>query len=97
MRYFKYHWNESRGDAHDDWGTPWWYIEVADDGYVERQVEQYASGACLTYDRAYIEDEFGGLAEKPIEPEDWRVLQPFSAPEFEAVWSSARPLNRRGG
>ena len=97
MRYFKFHWNESRGDAHDDWGTSWWYFEVADDGYVERQVEQYANGACLTYDRGHVEDKFGGLAEKPVEREDWKELQPFSAAEFEAAWSSARPLNRKSG
>ena len=31
MRYFKFHWEESRGDAYDDWGASWWYFEVADD------------------------------------------------------------------
>ena len=97
MRYFKFHWNESRRDAHDDWGTSWWYFEVADDGYVERQVEHYAKVLALTYDRGHLEDSFGRLAEKPVEREDWQKLQPFTAAEFEAVWSSARPVNRTSG
>jgi hypothetical protein len=83
--------------THKTTGAPLGYFEVADDGYVERQVEQYGNGACLTYDRRHIEDKFGGLAEKPLEVEEWKELHPFSAAEFEAVWSSARPLNRKSG
>jgi hypothetical protein len=94
MRYFKAHWNECRGDTHDDWGTSWWYFEVADDGNVERQVEQYANGTCLTYDRDHIEDQYGGLAEKPLDPDDLKQFQLFSAVEFETIWSSVQPLNR---
>jgi hypothetical protein len=95
MEYFCFHWEESRGDQHDDWGTSWWYFEVADDGYVERQIEQYANGTCLAYDRGHLEDRFGGLAEKRVGRDDWPALRESSAEAFEAVWSQARPINRK--
>jgi hypothetical protein len=28
MRYFKQHWGESRGDAHNAWGCSLWYFET---------------------------------------------------------------------
>lgn len=97
MRYYKFFWDESRGDAHDDWGTSWWFFEVTDDGYAERQLERYASGVDLMYERStHIEDQYGGLAEKPIDRRDWPEVVPIDKPDFEAAWSSARPINREG-
>jgi hypothetical protein len=97
MLYFKSYWNESRGDKHDDWGKSWWYFEVADDGYVVRQIEQYANGTCLTYDHSHIEDKFGGLSEKPFEPKELKQFHAISEAEFKTTWSSVQPLNRNSG
>lgn len=47
LKYARRHWNETRGGQHDALGTSWWYFEVADDGRVIRQVEQYESGVLL--------------------------------------------------
>ena len=80
LRYFKRRWDESRGDEYKSWGPSDWYFEVDDDCYVIRQLEQYDNGAVLKYDEAYIEDEFGGLAEK--------------APDLENAWSSMVARNR---
>lgn len=52
-----------RGDQYDAWGTSWWYFEVADDGRVIRQVEQYESGVLLHYSAEHDEDTYGELAQ----------------------------------
>jgi hypothetical protein len=83
--YVKRYWNETRGDEHDAWGTSWWYFEVDSEGWVLRQVEQYDSGVRLSYSEEHEEDEFGMLAEKPLdlsEPE-YSMISPQ---EFESVW-----------
>ena len=97
MLYFRFHWLESRGDEHNDWGTSWWYLEVAENGRVERQIERYASGVELIYDRDQLEDQYGGLAEKTIDHEEWPELEPMVASDFNALWTAAQPLNRRSG
>jgi len=86
--YVKRHWNELRGDAHDAWGTSWWYFEVDDTGRVLRQIEQYESGRRLCYGEQHVEDEFGGLAEGPL---DLSVLgySTISLQDFEAIWRTS--------
>lgn len=63
LKHARRHWNETRGDQHDALGTSWWYSEVADDGRVIRQVEQYESGVLLHYGAEHLEDRYGGLAQ----------------------------------
>jgi hypothetical protein len=85
--YVKRHWNESRGDEHDAWGTSWWYFEADDKGRVLRQIEQYDSGVRLCYGEQHVGDEFGGLSDKPLdlsEPE----YSAISPQDFEAIWQS---------
>ena len=65
-------WDEKRGDAHDDWGSSIWYFEV-EDGQAFRQVEMYQSGNVLKYTPDFLDDEFGALADQPI---DCRSLRP---------------------
>ena len=74
LRYFRRRWNESRGDGHDSWGASNWYFEIGDDGYAVRQLEQYDSGAVLKYDETHLNDEFGGLADQPL---DFDEFAPF--------------------
>lgn len=86
--YVKRYWNETRGDEYDAWGTSWWYFEVDNEGWVLRQIEQYDSGARLTYSEQHLEDEFGMLAEKRLdlsEPEYSRISQQ----EFESIWAGS--------
>lgn len=96
--YVKRNWNEPRGDEHDAWGTSCWYFEVDDKGWVLRQIEQYDSGVRLCYGEQHVEDEFGGLSEKPLD-----LLEPeynaISSQDFEAIWRSSKfppPSARRG-
>ncbi|MGZ3182076.1 MAG: hypothetical protein ACXU8N_06505 [Telluria sp.] len=92
VNYVKRHWNEARSDEYAAWGTSWWYFEVAEDGWVMRQIEQYESGVTLRYDAEHQCDEFGLLCEKPLdltEPEYCRI----PPREFEASWIRAAPNN----
>lgn len=86
--YVKRHWNETRGDEHDAWGTSWWYFEVDDAGRVLRQVEAYDAGMRLCYSEQHEEDEFGGLAEKPLDLSKLEYIV-ISSQEFESVWPSS--------
>ena len=88
LKYVKRHWNETRGDQHDVWGTSCWYFEVTEDGQVVRQVEQYESGALLHYDANHDVDAYGGLASEPLNLSEPAYLEILDQ-EFEQVWESA--------
>jgi hypothetical protein len=44
VKYCRYRWSESRGDAYDHWGHATYYFAVADDGIVVEQAEVYENG-----------------------------------------------------
>lgn len=85
MRYFLRPWDECRPDTHADWGTSLWYFEVDELGYVVRQVEAYRGGQVLKYDEANLNDEFGGLAEKPLDLDEFAEFE-IAAEEFHGRW-----------
>jgi hypothetical protein len=88
LKYVKRHWDETRGDQHNGWGTSWWYFEVTDDGWVTRQVEQYDSGVLLHYDLKHDVDPHGGLASEPLDLSASAYLE-IPSPEFEELWELA--------
>ncbi|MDN4051553.1 hypothetical protein QPK32_00455 [Massilia sp. YIM B02763] len=88
LKHVKRHWNETRGDQHDGWGTSWWYFEVANDGQVVRHLEQYQSGELLHYDLQHDSDTYGGLAKDTLDLSEAAYLY-ISAEEFEQVWERA--------
>lgn len=85
LRYFRRPWNETRGDAHDDWGTSIWYFEVGDDLFPLRQIERYERGPVLRYSSEHTEDEFGGLGDQALPVEEFAAFE-ISAEDFEAAW-----------
>ena len=93
MHYFKRHWDERRGDEYDDWGTSTWYFETEPDMWPTRQIEVYANGKVLHYDRQHIEDSFGGLSEAALDATEFAPFA-IAQSEFEQVWSSQTPFNR---
>jgi hypothetical protein len=93
MHYFKRQWDESRGDEHDDWGASVWYFETEPDFLVTRQVEIYASGTVLKYDRQHFGDRYGGLSDQPLAADDF-AQSAITQNEFEQVWSSRKAFNR---
>ncbi len=95
-RYFKYRWEETRGDKFDHWGFSTWYCETNEELYALRQIEVYDNGNVLTYDEQHLDDEFGKLGEKQIEFQELKesnVLE-ISKDEFEEKWSTLKALNR---
>ena len=82
MRYFRYRWDESRGDEFDYWGRSTHWYEMGDDGFAARQMEVYENGIILKYDSSHVEDQYGFLSDQPLEPEKYSVLE-VSADEFD--------------
>lgn len=86
--YFKRRRDEDRGDRHAGWGASWWLFEVDSGGQVLRQIEIYDNGPTKRYGPEVIEDDDGGLASEPLNPEGewspWRI----ASDEFEAAWSA---------
>ena len=93
MRYFKYYWNENRGDQFSDWGKSTWYNEVDEEFYATRQMEIYDNGNVLKYDLENIDDEFGFLAEGVLEIGLESVE--ISKEEFETAWNSQIAVNNK--
>ena len=93
MHYFKRKWDESRGGEHADWGSSTWYFETEPDMWPTRQIEVYANGTVLQYDRQHIQDAFGRLSEAALDAAEFTS---FAIPrdEFEQVWSTQKPVNR---
>ena len=94
MRYFRYHWNETRGDDFDNWGRATYWFEMAQDGYASRQMEVYENGVVLKYDESHFSDEYGFLADQPLEPDENSIPE-ISAEEFEEEWKNSVAVNKR--
>lgn len=91
MRYFKFFWNENRGDKYSDWGNSTWYHEVDEEFYAIRQLTIYDNGNITKYDLEHLDDEFGLLAEGVLEIGS--ESEEISKEEFEAVWTSYIAIN----
>src|SRR5262245_41524291 len=68
------------------------YVELGDDGYARRQVDEYENGYLSRYDRTHWDDQFGTLANFRF-GEAW--IRHWGAPivitqaEFEDKWRRA--------
>lgn len=83
--YFKRPWNETRGDAYDNWGTSIWYFETNEKGEILRQIEVYENGRKLKYSSAFIADEYGCLGDQSLDLLDFQPYQ-IKKIAFEKVW-----------
>jgi hypothetical protein len=90
LRCYRRAWDESRGDQYDSWGRSVWYFEVAEDGYAVRQIEQYEHGPTLKYDATHPEDDYGGLAEKPLDLHEFAAFE-ITPAHFAAAWNATSP------
>nr|WP_315393685.1 hypothetical protein [uncultured Duganella sp.] len=87
-KYIKKHWDQPRGDKHDEWGTSWWYFEIDEHGWASRQLVHYASGKMLRYSADHPADAFGELALTSLSSLEAECAK-ISADEFEALWQTA--------
>lgn len=86
-RWFKWRWDESRGDEHDRWGPSTWLFEVDADSWPLRQIEVYDAGPTLRYGPGHDKDEYGHLGQARLdESENWPQGE-ITADEFEAAWT----------
>jgi hypothetical protein len=87
MRYYERRWEQGRGDQFDTWGPAVYFFETDDNGAVLRQVEVYANGTVLRYGAGHVEDDYGQLADQPL---DVVAMAPFLTDEsaFERAWPS---------
>lgn len=83
--YFKRHFNESRTETNENWGTCIFYFETNESGEVKRQIEVYENGKILQYSNEFIEDKFGGLADQSIDLVDFEEFI-ISKEDFEYQW-----------
>lgn len=75
-----------------EWGTFTRYLEVGPDRYATRQVDMFANGHALRYDRDHYIDEFGTLADLRYSSKWtrwWPNSRAIDAAEFERVWVAA--------
>lgn len=77
------------------WGTFTTYAEVGEDLFALRQVQVYANGNCLRYDRENWCDEFGSLGGArdsakygKLSRKEWHV-EDIDRAEFESVWEQS--------
>lgn len=87
--YFKRDWDESTGaKLTDSWGSSTYYFETDTQLNVLRQIEVFENGKILKYDVEYVDDKFGGLAELPLEFEEFNEYR-INKEEFEEIWEKS--------
>jgi hypothetical protein len=92
MHFYKRPWDENRGDQFADWGTSIYFFETDSSGHPVRQMEIYQNGTVLQYSSIHQNDDYGMLADQPLERSDFIQFE-ISKEEFEEAWDSAKPLN----
>ena len=92
MKYYKREWKELRGDCYDNWGTSIWWFEVDGEGYVIRNIQEYANGKNLFYSETHMEDKYGFLPEGTLDLEEFAAFE-ITKEEFEAVIKRVGALN----
>lgn len=84
-KYYRRKWAEIREDKSVDFGESVWFFEVDLEGFPTKQIEKYENGQTLKYDLHHIEDEFGGLADQPIDFEEFSSFE-ITKEEFIMEW-----------
>ena len=84
--YFERHWDEPTGDPLTNaWGTATYYFETDNSGRVLRQIEVYQNGRKLKYDQDSSEDEYGRLADQPLDLQEFAECS-IAKDKFETIW-----------
>ncbi len=85
--YFKRDWDETTGEPlTDSWGTSTYYFETTDLGEVMRQIQVFSNGRKLKYSLAKLEDEYGELADVPLDLDEFEEFI-TEKDDFENAWN----------
>jgi hypothetical protein len=74
------------------WGCFVRFIELADDNFALRQVDEYENGYLTCYDRKHWQDQFGMLADfryGKLCKKHWGQPDVITREEFERKWQQA--------
>lgn len=86
MNYYKRLWNETTGEELTDyWGTSTYYFETDSNNVVIRQIQVFKNGKALKYSQQFLQDNYGGLTDQPLDVEDYEPFK-IDKSEFERVW-----------
>lgn len=83
--YYKRHFDESRIEKFETWGTCDYYLESNQTGEILRQIEVYENGERLKYSKELIEDEYGFLADQKIDLLEFGKFA-INKKDFEYQW-----------
>ena len=86
MKYYKRNWEESHGDAFDDWGKSIWCFETDNSGLPIKQIEIYENGKVLKYDQTKLVDNFGRLGDQELDLEEFSEFE-ITELDFKKVWN----------
>lgn len=86
MKYYKRKFEETRGDEFDDWGFAIYFFEVDFDDLPLRHIEIYENGKKLKYSKENDSDEFGFLADQPLDFSEFKNFE-ISENEFLENWN----------
>jgi len=92
-RYFRRHWDEDPGLELAGWGSSEWLFMTDEAGNVTRQVEVFGNGNVLDYDLNHVKDDYGMLADKPLDLPDSARFE-ITAEEFARKIEGLQPVNR---
>jgi hypothetical protein len=92
VHYFKRKWEEDRGDQFASWGCAVYFFETDCDLVPTRQLEVYDNGNRICYDQQQMHDEYGMLADQPLDAEGFASYS-ISKAEFDDAWNSGKAMN----
>lgn len=81
-----------------EWGDFVRYIELGDDSFALRQVDEYENGNLVWYNREHWNDQFGALADFRFGAkwvENWGPPTVITPQEFETKWRQATQSEAR--
>jgi hypothetical protein len=84
-QYYKRHFDETRTEKSELWGTCDYYFETNLNGDILRQIEVYENGKRLKYSEKFIEDEFGFLGDQSIDLLEFKKFE-ITETDFEVQW-----------
>lgn len=93
MKYYRRKWSEKRGDQFDEWGTITFYLAVDPHFNVTSQLEIYENGQALKYDTSHLTDQYGALADQPLDTTEF-VNYEIEETLFWQAWHRTHGLNR---